>query len=85
MARNAGIEPAPLVSFILFGINKYRTYLPDFYIVDHRVFLDVKNPIKMIEDRDKLSQLVAVMPLFIGNIQQVQDYMVGLTGLEPVS
>ena len=78
-------RPSTRIKWYDTTLNKYRTYLPDFYIVDHRVFLDVKNPIKMIEDRDKLSQLVAVMPLFIGNIQQVQDYMVGLTGLEPVS
>ena len=60
-----------------------RTYLPDFLITDHKIYLDVKNPFKQIQDAGKLKQLKSLFPLFVGDIQQVKDYLVGLEGLEP--
>jgi len=47
------------------------------------MFLDVKNPIKMAEDADKISQLIKIIPLFVGNIEQVIGFVERQTGLEP--
>ena len=64
-------------------LQKKRTYLPDFYLKDSKMFLDVKNPIKMKEDEDKLTQLKKIIPLFVGNIEQIKEYVVHQTGVEP--
>lgn len=64
-------------------LQKSRTYLPDFYLTKFNYFLDVKNPIKMEQDKDKISQLVKIIPLFVGNIDQVKLFVERQTGLEP--
>lgn len=64
-------------------LQKYRTYLPDFYLPLYDFYLDVKNPIKMEEDKDKLKILMSVMPLFVGNIDEVQDFVVRRIGFKP--
>ena len=64
-------------------LEKDRTYLPDFYIKTIEYYIDVKNPIKMLEDQDKIKQLVSVIPLYVGNIEQVKKHVAHLVGLEP--
>ena len=46
-------------------------------------YLDVKNPIKMEEDKDKLKILIAAMPLYVGDILYIKESVVRLAGLEP--
>ena len=65
-------------------LNKNRTYLPDFYIPKFNLFLDVKNPFKQQQDQDKLSQLKNLFNLFVGDINQIKQYMEGLRGIEPL-
>lgn len=64
-------------------LQKNRTYLPDFYLLKYSIYLDVKNPVKMEQDKDKISQLISVMPLYVGDIDQVKKYVERLAGLEP--
>ena len=64
-------------------LQKNRTYLPDFYLPEYNYYLDVKNPVKMDEDKDKLSQLISLMPLYVGNIPEIKKFVEGLTGVEP--
>ena len=64
-------------------LQKDRTYLPDFYLLNYNSYLDVKNPVKMEQDKDKISQLISVMPLYVGDITQIKKYVEGLAGLEP--
>ncbi len=45
--------------------NKIRTYLPDFFLPDYNYYLDVKNPIKILEDSYKLQEVSKIIPLFI--------------------
>ena len=63
--------------------NLYKTYLPDFYLVMHEQYLDVKNPIKMLQDNIKLEQIKSVIPLMVGNIEETKQFVVRLAGLEP--
>jgi hypothetical protein len=62
---------------------KKRTYLPDFYLTKYNCYLDVKNPIKMEEDKDKIYQLMSMLPLYVGNILEIKKYVADLAGLEP--
>lgn len=66
-------------------LDKNRTYLPDFFLIDYNVYLDVKNPIKQIEDADKISQLLSLLPLYVGDITEVKQYVVALTGHDPAT
>ena len=63
--------------------NTKRTYLPDFYLVKHEMFLDVKNPIKIEEDKLKISIIKTLIPLEVGNIQHIKTIVAGLEGFEP--
>lgn len=62
---------------------KSRTYLPDFYLPDFNYYLDVKNPIKIKEDKIKLSILCSQFSLFVGNIPETIKFVERLTGLDP--
>jgi len=53
--------------------NKWRTYLPDFYLPSFNKFLDVKNPMKMREDADKIKQLIQLFPLIVGNREEIKN------------
>lgn len=64
-------------------LQKERTYLPDFYLVAYNIYIDVKNPFKQAQDCDKLQQLKSIIPLFVGNIPEVKNYVARLAGLEP--
>jgi hypothetical protein len=53
--------------------QKWRTYLPDFYLPKFQKFLDVKNPMKMKEDADKIKQLTQLFPLSVGNREEIKS------------
>lgn len=53
--------------------QKWRTYLPDFYLTTAQKFLDVKNPMKMKEDADKIKQLTQLFPLCVGNREEIRS------------
>lgn len=36
-------------------------------------FLDVKNPMKMREDADKIKQLIQLFPLIVGNREEIKN------------
>ena len=65
------------------SLERNRTYLPDFYLPRYNFYLDVKNPKKQMEDADKIKQLIAQFPLFVGDIQKVKQFVARLAGLEP--
>ena len=63
---------------------KMRTYLPDFYLPNRNVYIDVKNPLKQKQDADKLRQLKSIFPLVVGDKDEVKRFiMAGAEGLEP--
>ena len=62
--------------------NEDRTYLPDFWLISHSVYLDVKNPIKQLEDADKLSQLKSIIPLYVGDIDYIKQIVARLERFE---
>ena len=64
-------------------LQKNRTYLPDFFLVDYNIWLDVKNPIKQLQDADKIKQLVKIFPLIVGDVISIKEYVAQLVGLEP--
>jgi hypothetical protein len=76
-------RPTKRVKWFCQTAQKTRTYLPDFYIVDHSYFIDVKNPIKVEQDKIKLATLKSIIPLFVGNIEETIEFVARLAGLEP--
>ena len=63
--------------------RKTRTYLPDFYLEEYDVFIDVKNPFKQKTDADKIKHLKEQFNLFVGDLESTYDYLARLAGLEP--
>jgi hypothetical protein len=76
-------RPSKRISWFSQSLQKNKTYLPDFYVVDHDYFIDVKNPIKMEQDKIKLNELRSIIPLFVGNIDDTITFVERLAGLEP--
>ena len=62
-------------------LAKYRTYLPDFYLPQYNTYLDVKNPICHNANLDKYNQLQQLLPLYIGDIQYIQQQVSKLISL----
>lgn len=66
------LRPSKRIHWFDTTMQKNRTYLPDFYLPTFNKFLDVKNPIKMIEDDDKLNQLIKLLPLIVGDKEYIK-------------
>lgn|ERR1039457_3002679 len=80
------LRPSKRLHWFDTTMKKWRTYLPDFYLPKFNKFLDVKNPIKMKEDADKLSQLMKLFPLLLGNREEIKAFVSNLVlheGFEP--
>lgn len=76
-------RPTKRIKWYCQQTNKYRTYLPDFFLVDHCYFIDVKNPVKAEADKEKLLTIQSIIPLYVGDITCCIKYMERLAGLEP--
>lgn len=66
-------RPAERIKWFDTTLCKNRTYLPDFWLVSHSVYLDVKNPLKQLEDADKILQLKSIIPLYVGDIDYIKS------------
>ena len=64
-------------------LGKNRTYLPDFYLRLLNCYVDVKNPIKQLQDADKIRQLSSIIPLIVGDIDHVKQQVALSAGVEP--
>jgi hypothetical protein len=83
-------QPSNRFSWYDVILNKNRTYLPDFYLIDYNCYLDVKNPIKQKQDESKISQLIKMLPLYVGDIEYIKNMVKNMvknlalqTGVEP--
>ena len=76
-------RPTKRITWFSQSLQKNKTYLPDFYIVDYDYFIDVKNPIKIEQDKIKLNELKSIISLFVGNIEETTNFVERLAGLEP--
>lgn len=76
-------QPKKRLSWYDTTLNKTRTYLPDFILLDTGTYLDVKNPIKQLQEADKISQLIKQFKLYIGDIPYIKSCVVATEGLEP--
>ena len=63
--------------------GKNKTYLPDFYLPKYESYLDVKNPIKMIQDSEKIDKIKQIINIHVGDIIQIKSSVERLAGLEP--
>ena len=53
--------------------NKKRRYTPDFFIKKINLYVDVKNPLKISQEKEKLNILKSNYNLLIGNIEECQE------------
>ncbi len=77
-------RPSKTLSWLDNEQNK-RKYLPDFYLNDHGVYLDVKNPHKINQDKEKLSILKNQYPLIVHTLVDMLVYLEPLAGFEPAT
>lgn len=77
-------QPAVRLKWYDTTLNKNRTYLPDFYLPLSGWYIDVKNPFKHQQDMDKLTQIKQLINLFVGDINQVKQFVEPLNGIEPL-
>ena len=59
-------------------MKKERTYLPDFFLLKYNLYLDVKNPIKQIQDKSKILQLKNLLSLEVGDIDYIKSVVSNL-------
>ena len=67
------IRPKPLP----YTIDKPRQYFPDFYLPDHNVYFDPKNPYVLQQDQEKLNAVITKhkITLICGNYQEIIKYI----------
>lgn len=72
-------RPSTRIKWFDTTLQKPRTYLPDFYLSNFNLYIDVKNPFKIEQDKDKLSQLALLIPLYVGTLTETINYIKQLT------
>lgn len=70
------IRPASLEWFD--GSGKSHRYYSDFYLPDLDVYLDPKNPRRLLEDTEKLAYFADRITLLVGNPKHICDSVLGL-------
>lgn len=50
--------------------NRNRRYYPDFYLPEHNIYIDPKNPFKQLKDKEKLDYIKQHHKLIVGNIEE---------------
>lgn len=58
--------------------GKTRYYFPDFYLVNHDIYLDPKNPFCMDKDKQKMEIISSKVKIIYGDIRLVKDYILNL-------
>lgn len=59
--------------------NKKRKYTPDFYLEDFSIFLDVKNPLKIKQDKEKLTAIQNQYPVVVLTLAEMISYLEDLS------
>lgn len=59
--------------------NKKRRYTPDFYLKDFSIFLDVKNPLKIEQDKEKLTLIQNQYPVVVLTLTEMIAYLEDLS------
>lgn len=59
-----------------------RLYLPDFHLPQVNLYLDVKNPLGISQQQEKIAEVSKVVKLFVGNVEEIKR-MVTSVGIEP--
>jgi hypothetical protein len=62
--------------------NKQHRYWPDFYLPKHNLYLDPKNPIAIIKQREKLEIVSKQISLIYGNLKTIQEQVAHLPEFE---
>lgn len=63
--------------------HKQRKYFPDFYLPKFNLYLDPKNPICCMQQKDKLENVSKQITLVYGDVDYIKNCVAGLEGFEP--
>lgn len=55
--------------------NKTRRYFPDFYIPEHNIYIDPKNPYCMKRDEEKLKIISSMVDIIYGDKEMIKVYI----------
>lgn len=58
--------------------GKDRKYFPDFYLEKYDVYLDTKNPLLILQQREKLNIVSKLINLKYGNLNDLKQYILEL-------
>lgn len=53
--------------------NNKRRYTPDFFIKKIELYVDVKNPLKILQEQEKIHALTTAYSLLVGNIDECKN------------
>lgn len=63
--------------------GKCHQYFPDFFLPEYNIYLDPKNPLVVLKQKEKLLEVAKKINLIYGDIQQIVEGVAHLIGLEP--
>lgn len=55
--------------------GKTRRYFPDFYLPDHNLYVDPKNPYCMERDKEKMNAVGGIVDLIFGDVEYIKQYI----------
>jgi len=58
--------------------NKSRLYYPDFFLPEHNIYLDPKNPYCMKQDIEKMANISKQVVLYYGSLNHIKDIIKSL-------
>lgn len=73
-------RPKPIYWFD--NCNIQHKYFSDFYLSDYNLYIDPKNPYRILRDKEKLEYFNGKINLIYGNVNKIIDYLVGLSGVK---
>lgn len=61
--------------------GKQRNYYPDFYLPEHDLYLDPKNPYAMKHDLEKMTIISSKVNIIYGNKDMIKNKLTEIAGL----
>lgn len=58
--------------------KKQRLYYPDFYLTEHNIYLDPKNPTSLKIEIDKMTSVEKLIPIRYGDINDIKNYILSM-------
>ena len=58
--------------------KKQRLYYPDFYLTEHNLYLDPKNPTSLKLEIDKMTSVEKLISIRYGDVSDIKNYILSI-------